>query len=518
MSFTNRGFDTNDELRDKAAGGWTSSGLDDKARSSSSSSLPPPEYNKIVQNSPSIYIIGSGDFGRALAGRLAQSGYRVTIASRDGGARNSDLIPVGVGISGLDEVTAADIVIIAIPFDHYSSLPVSLLRDKIVVDVSNRATVRRTSELSQAEHLAKMLPQSKVVKSFNVLSAYSLENGGLQGSKQVYVAGDDKEAREAVVGVIRAAGFTPVDTGLLVSARKIEDIPVSVFTQWRAPFYIHLAIFIFLYALWFAKAQICWPITWGNGNFLWQLWNHIPMDNVNKTLAVHSLTTLALCYLPGVLAGWLQIFRGTKYSRFPNWLDNWLKMRKQLGILMLFAASIHACLSVAYMAPRYNDLIYGDAVQVSVHVMEGEGWGPRTESENRTVVKVYGGEKMTWQGECFLMSGVFGFSLVVLLGISSLPSVSASLTWKEFAFIQSGLGWVAMILLCAHDMFYGWKYMNGPSCGIPSSFQYVLYVPFLTILLKLPLVLPPLSTHLTKIRAGYVRSRNTKQQSPSENV
>ena len=196
---------------------------------------------------------------------------------------------------------------------------------------------------------------------------------------------------------------------------------------------------------------------------------------------------------------------------------------------------LQACLSVAYMAPRYNDLIYGDAVQVSVHVMEGEGWGPRTESENRTVVKVYGGEKMTWQGECFLMSGVFGFSLVVLLGISSLPSVSASLTWKEFAFIQSGLGWVAMILLCAHDMFYGWKYMNGPSCGIPSSFQvrthsvngtinnleffqYVLYVPFLTILLKLPLVLPPLSTHLTKIRAGYVRSRNTKQQSPSENV
>jgi len=514
MSFTNRGFDT-DSGPDKQAQ------LDDKASSSSSSSLPPPEYNKIVQNSPSIYIIGSGDFGRALAGRLAQSGFTVTIASRDGGERNSDLIPVGVGISGLDGVIAADIVIIAIPFAHYSSLPAAQLRDKIVVDVSNRDTVRRTSDLSQAEHLAKLLPHSKVVKSFNVLSAYSLENGGLQGSKQVYVAGDDREAREAVSGVIRAAGFTPVDTGNLVSARKIEDIPVSVFSQWRAPFYIHLAIFIFLYALWFAKAQICWSITWGGwangGQFLWHLWNHIPMDNVNKTLAVHSLTTLALCYLPGVIAGWLQIYRGTKYSRFPNWLDNWLKMRKQLGLLMLFAASIHACLSVAYMAPRYNDLIYGEPVKVSVHVMEGGGWGsPGTESDNRTVVKVYGGEKMTWQGECFLMSGVFGFSLVVLLGISSLPSVSASLTWKEFAFIQSGLGWVAMILLCAHDMFYGWKYMDGPSCGIPSSFQYVLYIPLMTILLKLPLVLPPLSTHLTKIRAGYVRSR--KQRSSSENV
>ena len=100
--------------------------------------------------------------------------------------------------------------------------------------------------------------------------------------------------------------------------------------------------------------QICWPITWaGDGPFLWHLWNNIPMDNVNKTLAVHSLTTLALCYLPGVLAGWIQIFRGTKYSRFPVWLDNWLKMRKQLGLLMLFAASIH----VQFLWPRSICLI-----------------------------------------------------------------------------------------------------------------------------------------------------------------
>merc|ERR1712109_90308 len=61
----------------------------------------------------------------------------------------------------------------------------------------------------------------------------------------------------------------------------------------------------------------------------------------------------------GVLAGWLQIYRGTKYSRFPRFLDSWLRMRKQLGLLMMFAASIHACLSVAYMSPRYQDIVYG---------------------------------------------------------------------------------------------------------------------------------------------------------------
>ena len=82
MSFDNRGFIAKYDVNDKGAQ------LDDQTSSSSSSTLPPPEYNKIVENSPNIYIVGSGDFGRALAGRLAQSGYRVTIASRDGGARN----------------------------------------------------------------------------------------------------------------------------------------------------------------------------------------------------------------------------------------------------------------------------------------------------------------------------------------------------------------------------------------------------------------------------------------------
>ena len=66
-------------------------------------------------------------------------------------------------------------VLVAIPFNFYSSLPVHLLTDKIVVDVSNRNKVRRAeSEESQAEMLARLLPASRVVKSFNVLSAYSL--------------------------------------------------------------------------------------------------------------------------------------------------------------------------------------------------------------------------------------------------------------------------------------------------------------------------------------------------------
>ena len=70
------------------------------------------------------------------------------------------------------------------------------------------------------------------------------------------MAGDDASARDLVSGVVRGAGFTPVDLGGLSSARTIEDIPVAVFPQWRVPFYIHLAIFIFLYILGFVKYQV----------------------------------------------------------------------------------------------------------------------------------------------------------------------------------------------------------------------------------------------------------------------
>ena len=140
------------------------------------------------------------------------------------------------------------------------------------------------------------------------------------------------------------------------------------------------------------------------------------------------------------------------------------------------------------------------------------------------------------------MTGVLTFALSIVLGITSLPSVTSSMTWKEFAFVQSKLGWIALLLACAHDMFYGWPYMDSPSCKIfgsqkiiPSSFQvririrafsvswlityrqpfycfqYCLYFPGLAILLKIPLILPGISHHLDKIRGGYERKRVSKQ-------
>ena len=94
------------------------------------------------------------------------------------------------------------------------------------------------------------------------------------------------------------------------------------------------------------RYQVCWTLSWDKiktfgDNWNWKRWNTIPTTTVNVTLAVHAITMLSLCYIPGLIASYLQLIRGTKYSRFPNWLDKWLRMRKQLGLLMLFSASLH---------------------------------------------------------------------------------------------------------------------------------------------------------------------------------
>ena len=99
------------------------------------------------------------------------------------------------------------------------------------------------------------------------------------------------------------------------------------------------------------RYQVCWTLSWDKiktfgDNWNWKRWNTIPTTTVNTSLAHHAITMLSLCYIPGLIASFLQLIRGTKYSRFPNWLDKWLRMRKQLGLLMLFSASLHVSLYI----------------------------------------------------------------------------------------------------------------------------------------------------------------------------
>merc|ERR1719219_72878 len=494
-----------------------SSGIDsgDEINSSERSSTSDEVSPSADTASNHIAIIGSGDFGRALALRMGQNGIVVKIGSRNP-ERNRELVAkTGAQLTSVEEALSQNchMVILAVPKDFYERQPLHLLEGKVVIDCSNRNSIYSKENVSQAEYLQSILPRSAVVKSFNVLSAYALESGGLQGSKEVFYAGDVHSAKEEVSGLIRTLGFTPIDRGALRNARQIEDIPVQRFPAWKAPLIISTILFIVLFLLGFGKFQICWTLTWDSWKgWHWGRFETIPVTTVNATLAVHAITLLALCYLPGCMAAWIQMIRGTKYSRFPNWLDKWLKMRKQLGLLMLFSASLHMCMSVAVMSPTQYDLAYGDAVELAnVDINKKVNWTYSYVEHNQTI-KVYGSEKMHLRGECFVLAGVMAYALAVLLGITSLPSVTNVLTWKEFGFVQSKLGWLCLLFACAHDISYGWPYMWAPSCKVPPTFQYALYIPALTIGMKIPIVL--LDSYLTKIRSGWERSSKNGKVMP----
>ena len=88
----------------------------------------------------------------------------------------------GVTILKIDEaLKQSNLVVLAIPKDFYVKLDSHLFEGKTVIDVSNRSSVQRKEETSQAEYLQSLLPKASVVKAFNVLSAYALESGGIQG-------------------------------------------------------------------------------------------------------------------------------------------------------------------------------------------------------------------------------------------------------------------------------------------------------------------------------------------------
>ena len=138
----------------------------------------------------------------------------------------------------------------------------------------------------------------------------------------------------------------------------ILDIPVQRFPRWKYPLIISSVLFIWFFSIGFIKYQICytWPEPHYNETVTkWEWWifwknvEEIPLIKMNLYLGQHALTMLALCYLPGCFAAYIQLYRGTKYSRFPKVLDKWLKMRKQLGLLMLLSASLHVIILTYYL-------------------------------------------------------------------------------------------------------------------------------------------------------------------------
>ncbi|XP_023563810.1 metalloreductase STEAP4 isoform X2 [Octodon degus] len=264
------------------------------------------------QKQETVCIFGTGDFGRSLGLKMLQCGYAVVFGSRN--PQMSSLLPSGAEVLSYSEAAQkSDIIFVAIHRDHYNFFIdlTEVLKGKILVDVSNNLKINQYPE-SNAEHLAQLVPGAHVVKAFNTVSAWALQSGALDASRQVISRKDD---------------------------------PFSTSSAWLYDSYMSL--------------------------------------------------------------------------------------------------------------------------------------------------------------------GVLGFFLFLLLGITSLPSVSNMVNWREFRFVQSKLGFLTLILCTAHTVAYGGKKFLGPSAlrwYLPSAYILALIIPCTVLVIKLILVMPCIDNALTRIRQGWERN------------
>jgi hypothetical protein len=137
----------------------------------------------------------------------------------------------------VDAAKAGDIVVVTLPLKNYRDVPVEPLTGKIVIDTNNYYPQRdgRIPELDSestttSELLQAHLPKSKVVKAFNHIYAAQLTTDGQPaGSKSrraLVIAGNDRDAKTTVTGLLDQFGFDTVDAGALKEGWRIQrDTP-----------------------------------------------------------------------------------------------------------------------------------------------------------------------------------------------------------------------------------------------------------------------------------------------------
>jgi predicted dinucleotide-binding enzyme len=178
----------------------------------------------------SISVIGSGNMASAIGALALKGGNTVEVIGRDAAKAVVLARALGDGATAgtWGATPAGDIVILAVPFD--SAVPVvshygNALDGKIIVDITNPFDPSATGLVTQdgasiAQMVAEAAPASAhVVKAFNTIFRDVLAAGG---PLDVFMAGDDAQAKAGVSAFIESLGLRPRDTGDLNMAHWLE--------------------------------------------------------------------------------------------------------------------------------------------------------------------------------------------------------------------------------------------------------------------------------------------------------
>ena len=183
----------------------------------------------------SISIIGLGNMASTLADRALASGNAVEMIGRDP-AKAKQLVATldGATVGPAGSAPAGDIVIVAVPYASAAAVVSEYgeaLSGKVIVDITNPISPDAKGFVtpdgsSGAQEIAKAVPAgAHVVKAFNTLPSGVLAAGSTDGRPvDVFIAGDDAQAKAQVSTLIESLGIHPMDAGELPMARALENV------------------------------------------------------------------------------------------------------------------------------------------------------------------------------------------------------------------------------------------------------------------------------------------------------
>jgi len=429
-----------------------------------------------------VAVLGTGAYGAAFAERLVHSNSGVEVVM---GSRRKRIDPRGFPLpcpvmSYEEAVAGADIVVMAVRVEDHGSVVERLgsrLEGAILVDVSNsppksvseglRERFTRGDSNNHNMSIAKNLDRelklnginADVVKAFNNISAYTLSqprNNPGATTKACMISGDSESAKSCVALMARRMGFDVMHLGGLDAAKGQEGAVHSFFDGWKIACTIGL-ILTLIFLLYITIAY------WVTGPLSWMKY---PTKAFLIVTGDVSAGLLALTFLPGPIAAFWQLFRGTATRPFPAWFGSWLGIRKQLGLLAFVVAIPHV-------------------------IMACKGDEPTEQEIENQLAPVF---------------GIIAFVLFFVMSSCSNTTVSGHFTWAEFRFIFVYVGYGVVSFTLAHvvcvlviqlDLAIDGNAYND---GAPLSSIYLTTLLGLAILLKFVVSVPPLNGWVQRIR------------------
>jgi predicted dinucleotide-binding enzyme len=183
-----------------------------------------------------VTIVGTGNMARGVATRALAGGHHVVFVGTALGKAED----IADEFEGQGEVRAAeavegDLVVLAVPYTeapHAVRQHAGELAGTVLVDLTNPVDISTFEPLdvspfrSGAEVIADVAPDGvPAVKAFNTAFAGTLVAGEVAGQPlDIFIAGDDEQARALVARLVRDGGMRPIEAGALARARELEAL------------------------------------------------------------------------------------------------------------------------------------------------------------------------------------------------------------------------------------------------------------------------------------------------------